>query len=172
MSGIYAIAFLLIKVRLSRVHSMGQSEQGQSEQISIDWRDSIMTACTIIKTESKQDLESSITDSQTHKQMKQIAFLVVISCGSWMAIQSGTSRSQPPSCVCFLGPSAQPSGILHSSYSLELSVPLITDAGLGWTAEQMAQHCWGTESRERKDVELGRMHSQVWLLTSTFSVNF
>lgn len=77
MSDIYAIAFLLIKVRLNRVHSMGQSEQGL-----IDWRDSIMTACTIIKTESKQDLESSITDSQTHKQMKQIAFLVVISCGS------------------------------------------------------------------------------------------
>lgn len=166
MSDIYAIAFLLIKVRLNRVHSMGQSEQ-----ISIDWRDS-MTACTIIKTESKQDLESSITDSQTHKQMKQIAFLVVISCGSWMAIQSGTSRSQSPCCVCFLGPSAQPNGILHSSYSLELSVPLITDAGLGWTAEQTAQHCWGTESRERKDVELGRMHSQVWLLTCTFSVNF
>lgn len=55
---------------------------GQSEQRLVDWRDSIMTACTIIKTESKQDLESSITDSQTHKQIKQIAFLVVISCGS------------------------------------------------------------------------------------------
>lgn len=61
----------------------------------------------------------------------------------------------------FLGPSAQPNGILHSSYSLELNVPLITEAGLGWTAEQTAQHCWGTESRERKAVELGRMHSQV-----------
>lgn len=56
-SDINVTAFLLIKVRLKRVYSMGQLEKGL-----VAWKDSIMAAVTIINTESEIQV-SAIADS-------------------------------------------------------------------------------------------------------------
>lgn len=72
-----------------------------------------MTVCTIIKTESKQDLESSITDSQKYKQIKQIALPSYYQL--WVSLELPEAS---PHVVCFLlqvtsssGPVLSPMGI-------------------------------------------------------------
>lgn len=136
---------------------------GQSEQGVIDWRNSIMTACTIIKTESKQDLESSITDSQKYKQIKQITLPSYYQL--WVSLELPEAS---PHVVCFLlqvTSSSGPMGI--STVAVPRSSMSHSSVRRGWAGPQSRWlNTAGAESRVRKDMELGRMHSQVRLSQS------